>query len=85
MKPLLEQKRKYYIYSAVDVDRNESILVRVYTTRNYLTTKSFVREILNYCKNKPKFIINKAPWLINALKSSNLEFEHQTFRRKELG
>jgi putative transposase len=53
-------KKKYYLYSAVDVERNELILMRVYTTRNYLTTKSFVKEVLNYCENKPKFVVDKA-------------------------
>ena len=43
-------KERYYVFSAVDVERNELILMRVYTTRNYLTMKSFVREVLNYCE-----------------------------------
>jgi len=79
------RKKKYYVYSAVDVERNELILMRVYTTRNYLTAKSFVKEVLEYCENKPKFIIDKAPWLIDALKSLGLEYEHQTFRCKKFG
>ena len=54
-------KKKYYVYSAVDVEKNELILMRVYTTRNYLTAKFFIKEVLNYCENKPKFIIDKAP------------------------
>ena len=76
-------RKHYYVYSAVDVEKNELILMRVYTTRNYLTTKSFIREVLNYCENKPKFIIDKAPWLIQALESLGLEYEHQTFRREK--
>ena len=76
-------RKHYYVYSAVDVERNELILMRVYTTRNYLTTKSFIKEVLNYCENKPKFIIDKAPWLIQALESLGLEYEHQTFRREK--
>ena len=28
-------KKKYYVFSAVDIERNELILIRVYTTRNY--------------------------------------------------
>jgi len=72
------RKKKYYVYSAVDVERNELVLMRVYPARNYLTTKSFVKEVLEYCENKPKFIIDKA-WLIDALKSLNLEFEHHSF------
>ena len=77
-------KKKYYVYSAVDVERNELILMRIYTTRNYLVTRSF-REVLKFCENKPRFIIDKAPWLIDALKSLDLEFEHQTFRREKPG
>jgi len=71
------KNKKAYVYSAVDVERNGSILMRVYTTRNYLT-RSFVKEALEYCENKP-FII-EAPWLIDALRSLCLEFEHQFFR-----
>lgn len=36
-------KKCYYVFSAV-VERNELILMRVYTTRNFLTAKSFVKE-----------------------------------------
>ena len=74
-------RKKYYVYSAADVDRNELILMKVYTTRNYLTTKSFVKEVLNYCENKPKFVVDRAPWLRKALESLNLEFKHETFRK----
>ncbi|MCD6493100.1 MAG: IS6 family transposase [Archaeoglobaceae archaeon] len=40
------------------MEGNELILMRIYTTRNYLTAKSFIKEVLNYCENKPKFIID---------------------------
>jgi len=53
-------KKKYYVFSAVDVERNELVLMKVYTTRNCLTAKSFAKE-LNYCKNKPKFVGDKVP------------------------
>ena len=39
------RKKKYCVYSAVYVEKNELILMRVYTTRNYLTTRSFIRGI----------------------------------------
>ena len=39
-------KKKYYVFSAVDVERNELILMRAYTTRNYLTARSFVKRSL---------------------------------------
>ena len=50
--------------------------MRIYSTRNYLTTKLF--KVLVFCENKPS--VDKAPWLIDALKSLNLDFEHQFFR-----
>ena len=78
-------KKRYYVYSAVDVERNELILMKVYTTRNWLVTRSFVKEVLKYCNTKPKFVVDKAPWLVEALKSLNLEFEHEGFREKKLG
>ena len=69
-------RKKYYVYSAVDINRNELILMKVYTTRNYLTTKSFVKEVLNYCDNKLKFVVDQSNWLRKALKSLRLEFKH---------
>ena len=44
-------KKAYYVYSAVDVERNELILKRVYTNRNYLVTRSF-REVLRVLRAK---------------------------------
>ncbi len=78
-------KKRYYVYSAVDVERNELILMKVYMTRNWLVTRSFVKEVVKYCGNKPKFITDRASWLVEALKSLNLEFEHEGFREKKLG
>ena len=74
---------KYYVYAAIDVERNELILMRVYPSRNYLTTKLFISEVLKYCDNKPKFIVDKAPWLIKVLESLGLEYEHQSFRKEK--
>jgi len=56
-------KKKFYVFSAIGIERNELTLIGACTTRNYLTARSFVKEVLNYCENKPKFIIDKAPWL----------------------
>ncbi|MBW9222222.1 IS6 family transposase, partial [Methanothermococcus sp. SCGC AD-155-C09] len=69
-------------YSAVDVEKNELILMRVYTTRNYLATRSFVNEVLKYCRSKVKFLIDP-PMLISALKSLNLKFEYQPLGRED--
>jgi len=54
-------KKRYYVFSAIDVERDELVLMKVYTARNFLTAMSFIKEVLNYCENEPKFIIDKAP------------------------
>jgi len=77
--------KRYYVFAAMDVERNELILMRVYTARNHLTAKSFVKEVLNYCEGKPKFVVDKAPWLKSALESFGLEYEHETFREEKQG
>jgi len=68
---LKQDKKAYYAYSAVDVERNKLILMKIYTNRNYLVTRSFLKEVLKFCE--PGFIVDKAPSLIDALKSLNLE------------
>ena len=76
-------KKKFYIFAAIDVERNELILMRVYTTRNFLTARSFIREVLKYCENEPKFVIDKALWLRRAIESLGLDFNHEKFRKKK--
>ncbi len=78
-------KKNHFIYSAVDIERNEIILMRVYLTRNWLITRSFIKRVLKYCENKPKFVIDRASWLIEALKSLKLEYKHEGFREKMFG
>ena len=51
--------------------------MKIYTARNWLVTRSFVKEVLKYSK----FVIDRAPWMIEALKSLDLEFEHEGFRK----
>jgi len=68
---------QYWIYSALDVDRNELISMRVYPTRNGLTTESFIKGVLKYCDGKPEFIVDSAPWLKDALTTLGLNYHHQ--------
>ena len=80
---LKQDKKAYYIYSAVDMERNELILMRVYTNRNYLVTRSF-REMLKFFWKNPGFIVDKLPSLIDALKSLDLEFERSVLSEHEI-
>jgi putative transposase len=69
--------RKYYIYSAIDVEKNEIFLMRVYPTKITLTTKLFLAEVLRFCKKEPKFIVDKSSSLVKALKSLGLSYEYR--------
>jgi len=39
---------QYWVYSALDIDQNELISMRVYPARNSLTTESFIKGVLKY-------------------------------------
>ncbi|MEM2678014.1 MAG: DDE-type integrase/transposase/recombinase [Thermofilaceae archaeon] len=68
---------QYWVYSALDIERNELISVRVYPVRNSLTSKSFFKGVLKYCEGKPEFIVDNAPWLRDALTQLRLAHHHQ--------
>jgi len=38
-------REKYYNYTTIDVERNELIPMRVYPSRNYLTTKLLISKV----------------------------------------
>jgi transposase-like protein len=56
----------------LDVDRNE--IYESLPTRNILTTKQFIDEVLNYCIGRPEFIVDNAPWLKHALEELGLTY-----------
>jgi putative transposase len=71
---------EYWVYAALDVDRNEILSMRVYPSRNILTTKQFIDEVLNYCIGRPAFIVDNAPWLKHALEELGLIYNTKPFR-----
>ena len=73
-----------WIYAAIDIDRNELLFMKVYSTRNLLTSKIFISEVLKYCENNPTFIIDNAPWLIEALELLKLSYIKETFGDRSL-
>ncbi len=52
--------------------------MRVYPSRNSLTSESFFNGVLKYCEGKPEFIVDNAPWLKDALTQLGLAHHHQT-------
>ncbi len=75
---------EYYVFSAVDVDRNEIVCMRVYPSRSMLAAESFFRQVLKLCYGRPEFIVNKAPWLKQALIHLGLVYHHQAFGGRSL-
>jgi len=69
---------QYWVYSALDIERNELISIRVYPTRDSLTSESFFMGVLKYCDGRPEFIVDNAPWLKDALTELGLTYYHQT-------
>lgn len=76
--------QQYWVYSALDIDKNELISMRVYPTRNSFTSESFLKGVLKHCKGKPEFIVDRAPWLKEALMELGLTHQHQTFGLRSL-
>ena len=73
-----------WVYSALDIDRNELISMRVYPARSSLTSESFLKGVLKHCRGRPRFIVDRAPWLKEALKELGLPHQHQTFGPRSL-
>jgi putative transposase len=51
---------EYWVYAAIDVDRNEVLCMRVFPSRNILAAKLFMEEVLKYCDGTPTFAADSA-------------------------
>lgn len=67
------------VWAARDVDSKEVLGFRCSFTRSSLDAELFLKKVLQYCENKPLFLVDKGPWYPDAFKSLGLEYEHQTF------
>jgi putative transposase len=72
---------EYWVYAAMDVDRNEVLSIRVFPSRNALATKLFVEEVLRYCDGTPTFTVDSAPWLAGVHEELGLRYNVEPFRR----
>jgi len=52
---------EYWVYAALDVDRNE--IYEGLSIEKYFYHQQFIDEVLNYCIGRPAFIVDNAPWL----------------------
>jgi len=76
--------QQYWVYSALDIDNNELISMRVYPTRNMYTSESFLKGVLKHCEGRPEFIVDRAPWLKESLIELGLTHQHRTFGPRSL-
>jgi len=49
---------------------------------NYLTTLSFVRNVLKFCKNKPIFLMDKEPWYKGVFERLGVNYIHESFGKR---
>jgi len=71
---------EYWVYAAMDVDRDEVLCMRVFPSRNALATKLFIEDVLKCCDGKPAFVVDSAPWLRSVLEDLGLRYYVESFR-----
>jgi len=76
--------QQYWVYSTLDIDRNEVISMRVYPSRNTFTSESFLKGVLKFCVGRPEFIADGAPWLEEALMELGLTHQRRSFGPRSL-
>jgi transposase-like protein len=76
-------KMWYYVYAAIDVDTRELICMKVYTSRNYLTTLDFVKQVLRFCVNRDvEIITDRMPCYEQVCKRLGMRWTHMTFGKR---
>jgi len=74
--------RQIFIWSAVDVDTKECLLIWASEGRGAFEAYSFLKDVLKYCENKPEIVVDKGPWYFWALKRLRLNYRHETFGKR---
>ncbi|MFW6385192.1 MAG: IS6 family transposase, partial [Halodesulfurarchaeum sp.] len=70
----------FWLYSAVDVETNKNLHLRLYSTRNTALTKMFLRELSEKHEVKDaEFFVDGVPWLQAGLHELGMHFRHETF------
>ena len=53
-----------YVWVAIDVDTKECLAVWVSEGRSRIEVYTFLKQMLQYCKNKPEIVVDNAPWYL---------------------
>lgn len=65
--------------AARDVDSKELLTFRCSFTRSSLDAEILLKDVLQYCTDRPLFLVDRGPWYPDAFKNLDLEHQHQTF------
>jgi len=63
------------VWAAWDLESKEILAFRCSFTRSFLDAELFLKNVLQYCMNRPLFLVEKGPWYPYALKNLGLRFE----------
>jgi putative transposase len=67
-----------FLWAERDVDTKEVLAFRASFTRSSLDAEMFLKQVLEYCENKPLFLVDKGPWYREAFERLGLEYRHET-------
>ena len=73
------ENKQIFIWSAVDVDTKECLLIWATDGRSSFHAYVFLKEVLNFCENKPEVVVDRGFWYRWALQRLGLKYRHETF------
>lgn len=73
-----------FVWSCVDVKRNEMLALKVFAGRGELDAIVFIREALGYCTNRPIVLVDHGPWYPPALEYLGLRYKQVTFGKRNI-
>ena len=74
--------RKVFVWATIDVETKECLAIWVSMARHQFLVSEFIRMVLKYCKNKPKFIVDKGRWYRKAFERMGFAYENETFGKR---
>jgi transposase-like protein len=66
-----------YVWSAVDVNSRELLVLEASYGRSSLNAPSFLKKALRMCTDKPLVLVDKGPWYRWAFERLGLEYRHE--------